>query len=253
MADSMQPMLAWGEEKLACSVREPTGGPGGRTALVMHGAGTSDQTVHRQLAQLLAERGCRTVAFDFTGHGASSGLLRESSLSGRFDQARAVIEALAPTGDRLVLVGASMSGQTVADLARHYGQRVAALGLLAPAVYSRASWPLRFDSGFTEAIRTPNAWRDSAALESYTAFTGRAVLAVPARDQVIPDAVTQALVSALSTRADFVHLAFPDADHHLGRYFRAHPDNCARFADALTGPRTPAQAEHACSQNMPEA
>lgn len=54
-----------------------------------------------------------------------------------------------------------MSGQTVADLLGHYGSRVAALGLLAPAVYPRRAWDLAFDAGFTEVIRTltPGATR----------------------------------------------------------------------------------------------
>ncbi|MFJ9518031.1 alpha/beta hydrolase [Kitasatospora sp. NPDC101801] len=200
----------------------------------MHGAGASDQRVHQQLAQLLAGRGCRAITFDFTGHGASSGQLRELSLGDRFEQARAVISSLAPDDDQLVLVGASMSGQTVADLVGHYGARVEAVGLLAPAVYPRGAWPLRFDAGFTEAIRVPQGWRDSAALDAYAAFAGRAVLAVPVHDHVIPDAVNQALVQALSTRADFHHLVFPDATHHLGRYFKARPEDCAKVADALT-------------------
>ncbi|WP_051967449.1 alpha/beta hydrolase [Kitasatospora mediocidica] len=237
MSDSTEHLLAWGGEKVACTVWEPAGGPARRrTAVVMHGAGAADQSVHGQLVRQLAERGCRTLAFDFTGHGASSGLLQELSLSDRFDQARAVIDSLAPGEDHLVLVGASMSGQTVADLAAHYGGRVAAVGLLAPAVYPRRAWPLRFDSGFTQAIRVPQAWRDSAALDTYAHYTGRAVLAVPGRDHVIPPAVNEALVQALSVRADFTHLVFPDADHHLGRYFQANPDACARFADALTAP-----------------
>jgi pimeloyl-ACP methyl ester carboxylesterase len=236
MSEPIRKMLAWSGEKLACTVLEPTGIPVGRTALVLHGAGTSNQTVHQQLANLLAERGCRMVAFDFTGHGASTGLLQDLSLRKRFEQAQAVIDDHAPWGDDLVLVGASMSGQTVADLARHYNTRVAAIGLLAPAIYPRRAWDLRFNAGFTQAIRTPQAWRDSAALDTYAAFTGRAVLAVPGHDDIIPQAVTQALVHALSTHADFTHLVFPDSTHHLGRYFRAHPNDCTRFADALTGP-----------------
>jgi pimeloyl-ACP methyl ester carboxylesterase len=235
MFEPIQKMLAWGGEKLACTVLEPTGTPVGRTALVLHGAGTSNQTVHRQLAYLLAERGCRMVVFDFTGHDASTGLLQDLSLRKRFEQAQAVIDDHAPRSDALVLVGASMSGQTVADLARHYDNRVAAIGLLAPAIYPRRAWDLRFSAGFTQAIRTPHAWRDSAALDTFAAFAGRAVLAVPRHDDIIPQAVTRALVHALSTRADFTHLVFPDATHHLGRYFRAHPSDCTLFADALTG------------------
>lgn len=233
--EAVQQTLAVDGEKIACGVLLPVGEAAGRTAVLLHGAGTADRSVHGDLARLLAERGCRVVTLDFSGHGASSGRLQKLSLARRLRQARSVIDELAPETDQLLLVGASMSGQTVADLLGHYGSRVAALGLLAPAVYPRRAWDLAFDAGFTEVIRTPDAWRDSAALEIYAAFTGRAVLAVPAEDHVIPPAVNQALVQALARRADFTHLVFPDATHHLGRYFRSHPRECAQVADLLVG------------------
>ncbi|WP_441248613.1 alpha/beta hydrolase [Kitasatospora sp. McL0602] len=234
--DVRQYVLAADGEKLACTVGQPALPPAGLSAVVLHGAGAADQHVHAQLARLLAERGCRSISLDFSGHGVSSGELRELSLRRRFDQACAVVEEFAGDTDQLVLVGASMSGQTVADLLARYGTRVVAVGLLAPAVYSRRAWDLPFGGGFTEVIRTPQAWRDSAALDAYAAFAGRAVLAVPAEDHVIPPAVNESLARALSTRADFTHLVLPEATHHLGRYFRAYPAECAQVADLLLGP-----------------
>jgi pimeloyl-ACP methyl ester carboxylesterase len=68
-----------------------------------------------------AARGCRALAFDFSGHGESSGELRELSLARRLRQAGAVIDRHVPPGDGLILVGFSMSGQTVADLVARYG------------------------------------------------------------------------------------------------------------------------------------
>jgi pimeloyl-ACP methyl ester carboxylesterase len=232
---SLQHTVAAGGEKIACGVLQPVGAEAGRSAVVLHGAGTADQHVHQQLARLLAERGCRSVCLDFSGHGASTGQLRKLSLERRFQQARSVIDELVPDTDQLLLVGASMSGQTVGDLLSHYGSRILAAALLAPAVYPRRAWNLPFDAGFTEVIRTPEAWRDSAALDAYAAFPGRAVLAVPVEDHVIPPAVNQALVQALSASSDFTHLVLPDATHHLGRYFRAHPERCNQVADLLVG------------------
>lgn len=68
--------------------------------------------------------GCRGVAFDFSGHGESAGKLRELSLRRRFEQAVAAIDAYSGADGPLVVVGFSMSGQMVADLFRHYGDRV---------------------------------------------------------------------------------------------------------------------------------
>ncbi|MEU2780096.1 alpha/beta hydrolase, partial [Streptomyces sp. NPDC007162] len=158
------------------------GDPSGATAVVLHGAGTSSTERLLPLLRELVAHGCRGVAFDFSGHGQSTGTLGELSLRRRFEQAVAVIDAYAGAGSPLVLVGFSMSGQTVADLVRHYGDRVAALGLCAPAVYTAETWDVPFGDGngrFSGMIRQPDSWRSAPAFEALRAYEGRAVLAVP--------------------------------------------------------------------------
>ncbi|MGP4011004.1 alpha/beta fold hydrolase [Streptomyces sp. 4N124] len=208
------------------------------TVVLLHGAGVLGSK--ERLLPLLGEfvaRGCRGLAFDFSGHGESTGELRELSLRRRFEQAVSVIgtRACGP----LVLVGFSMSGQTVVDLARHYGERVVALGLCAPAVYAAEAWDVPFGDGdgrFSEIIRTPDSWRASPALDALRAYEGRAVLAVPGTDAVIPPAVTEAVQEALATRAQFTRFELPEAEHMLGQWFREHADDRGRFVDAvLTG------------------
>ncbi|MFE2587017.1 alpha/beta hydrolase [Streptomyces sp. NPDC059378] len=215
------------------------GGPDGATVVLLHGAGSGSK---ERLVPLLAEfaaRGCRALAFDFSGHGDSTGTMAELSLRRRFEQAVAVIDAYAPADTPLVPVGFSMSGQTVADLAAHYGDRVAALGLCAPAVYAAKSWEVPFGDGtgrFSEIIRTPGSWRDSPALDVLRAFPGRAVLAVPGEDAVIPSAVTRAVQDALTARARFTRLDLPGADHRLGLRLRDHaPDRRALVDAVLSG------------------
>ncbi|MEU0174610.1 alpha/beta fold hydrolase [Streptomyces massasporeus] len=209
------------------------------TVVLLHGAGNGSK---ERLVPLLAEfaaHGCHALAFDFSGHGESTGLLRELSLRRRFEQAVSVIDARAQVDGPLVLVGFSMSGQTVADLVRHYGERVAALGLCAPAVYAGEAWDVPFGSGdgrFSEIIRRPGSWRATPALDVLRAFEGRAVLAVPDTDEVIPPAVTEALSEALARRAQFTHRELPGAGHRLGLWFGDHPDDLREFVTAvLTG------------------
>ncbi|MHA5048434.1 alpha/beta fold hydrolase [Streptomyces sp. SD15] len=225
-------------ERLSCV----SGGGGGddheapATAVLLHGAGNGSKERLVPLLEEFVARGCRGLAFDFSGHGESSGELRELSLRGRFEQAVAVIDAQVPAGGPLILVGFSMSGQTVADLAGHYGQRVVALGLCAPAVYDAAAWPVPFgegDSRFSEIIRTPDSWRDAPALDVLREYDGRAVLAVPGTDAVIPPAVTEAVTDALTTHAQFTLLELPDADHMVGLWFRDHAADRQRFVDAV--------------------
>ncbi|MFE9900210.1 alpha/beta hydrolase [Streptomyces achromogenes] len=212
-------------------------GPAGRaTALLLHGAGNGSKERSLPFLADFAGQGCRALAFDFSGHGESTGQLADLSLRRRYEQAVAVLDAHAPGDDPLILIGFSMSGQTVADLMRHYGRRVAAVGLCAPAVYGPDAWDVPFgtgDSRFSELIRTPDSWRDSPALEVFRAYEGRTVLAVPGHDTVIPAAVTEAIQEALSERSRFSRLDLPDAEHILGLWFRDHDGDRREFVTRL--------------------
>lgn len=254
---------------------------GAATVVLLHGAGNGSKERLLPLLADFADRGCAGLAFDFSGHGESTGTLGALSLRRRFEQAVSVIDATVPAGAPLILAGFSMSGQTVADLARHYGRRTVALVLCAPAVYAAEAWPLPFEdpegparpedlagparpedpagparpeeptgvtrpeaqgvqSRFSRIIRTPGSWREAPALDVLRAYEGRAVLAVPAADAVIPPEVTRAVTDALSARADFSRLELPDADHLLGLWFRDHAEDRRRLVDlALTGLRAP--------------
>lgn len=215
------------------------GDPSRGTAVVLHGAGNSSRQRLLPLVREFMAHGCRGIAFDFSGHGESTGKLSELSLRRRFEQAVAVIDAYAGAGGPLVLVGFSMSGQTVADLVTHYGDRVAALGLCAPAVYSAQAWDVPFGDGngrFSGIIRRPDSWREAPALQALRAHEGRAVLAVPGTDEVIPPAVTEAVQDALAARAQYTRFDLPDARHQLGMWFRDHADDRREFVAAvLTG------------------
>ncbi|MFJ3623741.1 alpha/beta fold hydrolase [Streptomyces iakyrus] len=215
------------------------GGPARATVVLLHGAGTGCKERLMPLLTEFAAHGCHALAFDFSGHGESTGLLRELSLRRRFEQAVSVIDARVRGDAPLVLVGFSMSGQTVADLVGHYGDRVAALGLCAPAVYGAEAWDVPFGAGdgrFSEIIRGPGSWRAAPALDVLRAFEGRAVLVVPGTDEVIPPAVTEAFSEALARRAQFTHWELPDAGHRLGPWFRDHPEDRREFVTAvLTG------------------
>ncbi|MFE0475720.1 alpha/beta fold hydrolase [Streptomyces sp. NPDC058947] len=225
-----------GERLSGWRVEGRGGGSVAVTAVLLHGAGSGSKERLLPLVEEFAAQGCRALAFDFSGHGHSSGLLRELSLRRRLDQAVSVIDAHGGAHGPLVLVGFSMSGQTVADLVRHYGDRVAALGLCAPAVYAAEAWDVPFGDGdgrFSELIRRPGSWRGSPALDVLRAYQGRAVLAVPGSDEVIPPGVTEAVSAALARRAQFTHWELPDAEHRLGQWFRDHPDDRREFVTSL--------------------
>ncbi|MFF4057528.1 alpha/beta fold hydrolase [Streptomyces sp. NPDC001668] len=231
-----QPFMQDHDDELLSGVRGADGAAAVATAVLLHGAGHGSKERLLPLLDEFVAHGCRALAFDFSGHGDSSGELAELSLRRRFEQAVAVIDAQVPADGPLVLAGFSMSGQTVADLVRHYGERVAALGLCAPAVYAEEAWDLPFGHGdgqFSETIRRPDSWRGSPALEVLRAYEGRAVLVVPGTDAVIPPEVTEAVQEALAFRSQFTRLDLPAADHQLGRWLHDHPDERRELVSAL--------------------
>lgn len=210
--------------------------PGTAGVVLLHGAGNGSKERLLPLLSEFVSRGCRGLAFDFSGHGESTGALRELSLRRRFEQTVAVIGARVPADGPLIVVGFSMSGQTVADVVAHYGKRVAAVGLCAPAVYAREAWDVPFGEGngrFSEIIRRPDGWREAPALEVLRAYEGRAVLAVPGTDAVIPPAVTQAVQDALAERSRFTRFEVPDAEHRLGLWFQEHAEDRREFVTSV--------------------
>ncbi|WP_377273694.1 alpha/beta hydrolase [Peterkaempfera sp. SMS 1(5)a] len=224
--------LADGEE-LACVMVEPDDPIRPEHVVIMHGAGSGSKTRTLPLAETFAAAGHRAIAFDFSGHGASTGMLSELSLRRRFEQARSVIDH--HTGDApLILVGFSMSGQTVADLTDHYRDRVGTICLCAPAAYAPDAWDVRFGDGFTDLIRQPRSWTASRTFATFRAFAGRAVLALPEHDAVIPPGVTLRIEAALRTQARFQKFVFTEADHRLGLWLAEHPEDRRRLVDLCT-------------------
>ncbi|MFE1796469.1 alpha/beta fold hydrolase [Streptomyces sp. NPDC059517] len=208
--------FAHGNEKIECIANEPRQLTG-RTAVLLHGAGTASVERLLPLAADLAAVGIRTVALDFAGHGRSSGQLNQQSLEKRHAQADELIRRFVDPNDELVLAGFSMSGQTVADLlGGDLAERVTHLCLGAPAAYAAEAWRVPFGDGFTEILRRSGSWQESDAFNTYAAFRGRAVLMVPGHDAVIPEGVTARLRDALRTQADLTEIVLHRATHQIG-------------------------------------
>ena len=120
------------------------------TGVVFLGGFKSDMTGTKALhLQDWAERTGRPfLRFDYSGHGASSGLFEEGSIGDWAADARAVIEAL--TDGPQILVGSSMGGWIALLVARALPHRLAGLVTIAaaPDFTERGFW-----AGFSEAQR----------------------------------------------------------------------------------------------------
>lgn len=107
----------------------------GKRLLFLHGAGSNGSVWHRQLARF-AERHS-PVAFDYPGHGRSSGTEALTSIAAYAEVALELADRLGI--ERFVPVAASMGGLVALDLALRAPARVEALVLLSTAARIRIS------------------------------------------------------------------------------------------------------------------
>lgn len=231
-------------ETLACL--EFAGHDDRPAALILHGAGESRKERFLPLMALLGEHGIGSVAFDFSGHGESTGMLAESSLERRRRQAGGVLADLVERRrSPVILIGFSMSGQTVCDLLAAGGTGVSAAVLCCPAVYAPEADGIPFgDPAFTRVLRSGGSWRGSSAFEALRGFRGPVLIVRPGKDEVIPAEISDRIVGARSrARSWTCEHVIADAPHQLTRWFADRPADLRQVVGlvaALAGPRASA-------------
>lgn len=194
---------------------------GGCLAVSLHGGGPTSMRTVEYLSPLLESLSIGLLRFDFPGQGESPGSMRESSLRKRYEQARFVIDALAPR-DELCLIGTSMGGYIASKLAAAYPAKK--LVLFCPAAYDVAAWDLAFDSGFTRAIRREGSYLDSDVGTALGSFSGDALLFIGDRDEVIPKEVVGLYERALGGCRSFRKVVLAGAPHPLHAHAAANPE-----------------------------
>lgn len=221
-----QKILEVDNEKIVCEISLRK-----NNVVILHGAGAADRKRYYALADAILRRGIGVILFDFSGHGDSTGELKDLSLSRRKTQAQSVINAFAPKEGYLYLAGFSMSGQTVCDLLPLYKERISAILLGCPGVYSRSVHEMLFGGGeFTTEIRAIDSWKDSTAFEELGNFEGKTVIAIGDEDRVIPKEVITRLKGS-SKHPNYVE--YPGVDHQLAVWLAAHKDQQEELLDLL--------------------
>jgi len=190
--------------------------------LFLHGAGEATKERAQPLAiRLLEQYGVASFAFDFSGHGESTGTLGSSSLAKRVVEAKASLADL--DGAKPISICAFSMGAHVA-LRLLEERDVSALILFYPAIYSVRAERLRFDAGFSAAIREPESWRNATAADRLASFRGNLLIIIGANDDVIPIGV----IRMLDERAIHAHkkeiLTIPNAGHRLLDTLLSEPD-----------------------------
>ncbi|MEO1661063.1 MAG: alpha/beta fold hydrolase [Pseudomonadota bacterium] len=175
------------------------------------------------------------LAFDYSGHGLSSGAFEEGTISAWREDALAAIEGL--TSGPLVLVGSSMGGWMALLAALALPERVAATALIAPApdFTQKLMWPEFSPQQQAEILEQGETLRPSdygdpypitrALIEDgqqWTLLDEPISLSMPIRilqgkqDPDVPWQHAFKLVDALASE-DLVFTLIKDGDHRLSR------------------------------------
>lgn len=211
-----------GGETIAGFVLEPETGKETKPNFVfLHGAGVGNKQRIFSVSDTLVQNGISILSIDFSGHGESSGDIKQSSLAKRVSEARTAIELFAaPSG--LTICGSSMGGYVALKMLEYFD--TTNLILIAPAIYSRKALDVRFDSGFTEIIREPGSWQDSDVLEPLETFKGSLLIVIGKNDTVIPPGVVDLLDqhSPQTTKKEIIYI--PDCDHGVHTWIKEHAE-----------------------------
>lgn len=154
--------------------------------LFIHGAGKSEKSKTLYLAKKLIEQNICSLSFDHSGHGESSGELKESSLKERYQQACAAMDLLSKDTP-LSVCGSSMGGHIAMRLLKDY--EIENLILFCPAAYDKDAFNIPFNQGFSDIIRQKDSWKNSDLFELLSNFTGNLLLFIGEDDEVIPPGV----------------------------------------------------------------
>lgn len=187
--------------------------------IFLHGAGAGIKERIYGIAPSIIDVGTSILTIDFSGHGESTGDLKKSSLEKRVNEAKHAINKFA-SKESLTVCGVSMGGYVAIKLLEFY--KIDTLILFCPAIYDKKAYNIRFDAGFTEVIRTPESWRNTDILPLLEAFTGKLLIVIGDKDEVIPQEVIELIVNnANQTNKKEVYI-IPGCPHRINTWVLDH-------------------------------
>lgn len=184
--------------------------------LFMHGAGKATKERMKFLAHRLAEVGISSLGFDFSGHGESTGNLKESSLKKRTKEAQSALKFL--SNERDITICASSMGAHIALELLKTNPTIKSLILFCPAIYHRDAFDVYFNECFSEIIRKSESWKRADVLDVLDDFNGNLLIYFGEKDEVIPRGVIELLdlKSKKTTKKEIVKL--PGVDHQIAKW-----------------------------------
>lgn len=178
-----------------------------------HGAGLSNKDRCLPIMPPIIDAGINVLTLDFSGHGASSGDLKKSSLKKRVEEGQAAIEKFSKRENPLIVCGASMGGYIAIKMLEFYDLK--SLILFCPALYDKNAYNVRFDQGFTEIIRTPDSWKNSDVLDLLKKFKGNILIITGTKDEIIPSDVIELIMRHTPNAAKKELYWIPECPHKI--------------------------------------
>lgn len=192
-----------------------------RTALLLHGGGTSAADGFQELRTFLYAQGIETLAFDFVGHGRTGGQQLGTTLHERVQQVHEVIQSQRLEPAKLTLIGFSMGAYVAVKAAVEVG--IPRLCLAIPAAYAAQAYKVPFGPEFSQILRSPRSWANSDAFDLTSNYTGHLLVVSADEDRIVPGEIPQSFASAPSSRASTVHHVVKGSGHNLSEHYEREP------------------------------
>lgn len=193
----------------------------------LHGGG--DYSIKERIydfAEPILKKKINILTFDFSGHGESTGQIKESSLKKRVMEAKEVINQFV-TESPIIFSGASMGGYIALKILKSYN--VKTLILFGPALYDAKAYDVRFDQGFTQIIREPESWGNTDALKTLENFEGNLLIVIGEKDEVIPPGVIQLIYHhAKKARKKEIYI-IPNCPHKINTWIVDYPSELIKL------------------------
>jgi len=205
--------------------------------ICLHGAGKAQRSRFQKLRNKLALNRVSSLAFDFIGHGDSSGVLEQDSLQSRTQQALEVIRHHAKNKkntdekSNISILATSMSAYTAIKLTELVV--VKKLILVVPAVYHHKAYPIQFNSGFSDIIRKPSNWINTDAWDLLEPFEGDLLVITAELDEVIPKAIPDFILD-LAVNANYKHsMEVPASTHQIMQHITDNAEALDSFTNEV--------------------
>ena len=190
--------------------------------VLIHGSGSGSKERLLTYAETLSQRGISMLAFDQSGAGKDAEHIKQSSLQARVEESKYAIEHFAAKED-LTIYGSSMGGEVAIRMTEFFP--IKTLILFCPAIYDEAAFGVKFGEGFTDIIRMSESWKKSHAPKLLEKFTGKLLIVIGEKDEVIPPGVIQILDEHSPNASKKEILRIPGMGHyHYQQWFLEHPE-----------------------------